>query len=283
MKNFDQKILDIPAEQRCYQNVLDGNTGDIIARCYFGLTPSLYYYEQSATAPYLISQHRVPLKVIPKNARQFEFYYGGSQTRLIEYFTNSFYPSITQSLSVGYSSYGYGGGYDYSAITATLANNHFNALKSLNIGIFKCFHNTPVRLGYLGDITNMLEAMPNLEELHLYGNFKLTRTPTLPKLNTLSIKSATLPTQKQKELSQNSLDKLLCCDLMHLESLDIELDSTYALSNEQKAYTLPELFLGRSNIPNLALLKIHGKLEEQTRKRLIEYTLSNKQIIWRIS
>lgn len=75
--------------------------------------------------------------------------------------------------------------------------------------------------GNLGDITSMLQQMPNLEELHLYGNFSLSAPLLLERLKTLSVSTDSLYYNIPQQVSNTTMQYLLGSQLGHLTTLEL--------------------------------------------------------------
>ncbi|UII25126.1 hypothetical protein LVD15_17675 [Fulvivirga maritima] len=170
---FQNEILKIPIEKRCVQT-RGGSWNLPLEDCYFGVPESELF-------------GWTPLHEIPAHTKGFHFYLGSDGHSLIHEFVKSEYPEQIERLSIGNSSFALGSGLNYEHIAKVLSSAKFPDLKVFQLGVWELYHNAHGSYGNLGDVTEILKSMPNLEVLLLGGAFTLQSPVTLANLKDISV------------------------------------------------------------------------------------------------
>lgn len=241
MKTFKNEVNKIPSEKRCLQTS-PGTWNLPLYDCFFGVPKSEFYGWTT-------------LDTLPEYSKGFNFYLGSECKSLISKFVESDYPSHVERLSVGDSSYGMGSGRNYETITKLLSTAEFPKLKELQLGVWELFCNAHCMYGTVGNITELLNRMPALESLSIYGSFQLKHSISLPKLSVLNVNLDDYTTGINGGfITQDTLNNLLESSFPKLEKAYINLECD---ENDQN-YTISTLFLSGVNMPNLKNLEFAG-------------------------
>lgn len=208
----------------------------------------------------------------------FDFYIGGLHESVFEAYVTSSYPATETSLFVGYSTDCYALNehsslleiLDYSAITAILSKAYYPKLKTLRLGITELLSNSEGVNGAVGDITELLAKMPNLERLEIGGYFILSRPLHLPQLKSLTITVAENWTiALNQEPSEQCFNHLFESNLPALSEMYIYLNCAGDFERGIR-YCFPEKFLNSESTPNLSTLEINGLVCQGETQRLTE-------------
>lgn len=260
--NFEKTVFELPKNQRCIQR--DPGTWNLnLKHCYFGV-PSEPFFGW------------VELTRLPDEITGFHFYLGASQINLMGAFVESIYPKSIERLSVGNSSYDLGEGYDYSKLVDILSKAYFPKLKSLHLGVWELFCNAHCAYGKLGNISKLLSGMPNLDELCLYGNFELTESIELERLEYLEVQlDDSITGINGGRISNKTLNYLLSSEFPSLTEQFIDLD----IDDNTYEYRLPDTFLKGENVPKLSKIEIVGKFVEGEKERILNSPLAKEREI----
>ncbi|NWL03840.1 hypothetical protein DM790_23735 [Flavobacterium collinsii] len=175
-----------------------------------------------------------------------------------------------EHLTIGFehsnSEYGYK---DYSKISSLLSTAKFPKLKTFEYGTDFLIVNEEQYYPHLGDLTQVLNNMPLLEELDVSGSFQLQSKVDLKNIKNLyimdyytEITNGTISKDTINFLTDSNLENLEIFEL----SLGAQNDYVYQLNSK--------IFL--KNIDKLKLLAIDGKFEKGTKDKL--QTLLNPYI-----
>lgn len=217
---------------------------------------------------------------LPKIIKEFNCYLGSEGQSLIEAFVKSPYTATVEKLSIGDSSdstrrYGM---IDYRKIVEILSNAEYPNLKTLELGVWELLCNAHCLYGRLGDITVILENMPNLEELNLYGSFELNYPIKLKNLQQLHIiLDDDMTGINGGYITQETLDNLLNSyfPVLNIVSLNLEMEEPQIYPFEgyrdthsnNMDYSFTDLFLSGQTWPNLQnLFLLGGYLEGEIDK-----------------
>jgi hypothetical protein len=210
--------------------------------------------------------------------QSFYFYLGANQYNLIESFTKSHYAKYVESLAIGDSSYGNGAGRDYSQIVKILAQGSFPGISILRLGVWELFSNSHCLYGTLGDISDLCRAMPNLEELWLYGSFSLLKPPVLKNLKKLYIElDDPITGINGGYISNETLCHLLSGHYPLLEELSAYLE----IEDEEPRheYTFPDAFLTGTSVPTLKKIEFTGNFKAEERERLKRSLVGSRALV----
>lgn len=260
MKSFHENIKDIPPDIKCIQtgkgNFQNWPKGD----CFFGVPSDALY-------------GRKELDSIPKSTTSFHFYLGSNCVELLQSFAESDYIETVNELYIGNSCYNKGDGRDYRDVVSVLEKYSFPSLKHLELGVWQLFSNSHCAFGNLGNITNILTGMPNLEELFIYGNFVLEEAIELNKLKILQVQIDDYVTGINSGYpSVSSIFNILSSVLPNLKSMYLDLEK----DEEQPFYKIPEVLMTGGNLPSLESFEIAGPLEEASLEKLRNSQFSQK-------
>jgi len=205
----------------------------------------------------------------------FKFYLGASHFDVFESYVNSSFPSKAHELFVGNSTYDYsppnisfGEIHDYSPITEILTKGWYPKLKHLSLGTTELFCNAEGINGSVGNITELLKRMPNLEKLELGGYFAIDEPISLPKLKEIDINVVSCcETPVSKEPTEETFKNLCKSDLPLLEDFCVNL-SCDGDFKRQTNYYFPEKFLEGKSTPNLKKIEISGLFRKGESQRL---------------
>ena len=275
-KEEDQELakalINIPEEYRCFQ-VAPESRGMREGYMVLGVKQSDHYGWESVS-------------ILPERAIGIKFYLGASHLDLFEAYGKSSFPAQAEELFIGYSTEGYKNPdyefecqYDYSSIVKALSSTKFPKLRRLSLGVSELFCNAHGTAGAIGDITELLENMPNLEMLHIGGYFELNNPICLPKLESLEVEvvgewevSVTRP------ITEETQRNLFLSEFPKLKKFWAELDF-YQTLESGIAYAFPEPFLMRENMPSLDRVEFQGFYKLGETKRLEESLLWQKAAI----
>lgn len=212
----------------------------------------------------------------------FQFYIGSSHLDVFTAYVNSSFPSKACSLFVGGSTDCYrpqnsieSNNVDYSPITEILSQGFYPKLKIFRFGITELFCNGAGLNGAVGDITELLIKMPNLERLEIGGSFTLTRPVRLPKLRQLDIHIVdTCEVSVSREPSEDTFTNLFTSELPALNELTIDFNCDGNFERKTH-YSFPDEFLHAVPIPNLNYLELSGLFKEGEVERLKE------SVVWK--
>ena len=252
-------ILELPRDCRCV--AVDPDAWNLpLNHCFFGMPPSRFFGTKE-------------LVKVPEGANGFNFYLGSSPIGLIRAFLESEHLLNTEDLSVGNSSFCKGSDGNYEHLVEILSDFDYTKLKLFHLGIWELFENSHCAYGYLGNVTKLLTKMPNLEELHLYGNSVLDQPQQFHKLTELTIVLDDPTTGiNGGAITDATLESFLCSYFPALDDLYIDLE----IENNSPEYTLPERFLSGENVPNLKKLELAGKFANGERERFLQSSLGKR-------
>jgi len=199
---------------------------------------------------------------------EIEFYIGSTHFDLFEAYVNSSFPAKANTLFVGHSTDNYIPSepteiypdypYDYSLITKILSKGSYPNLKKFSLGVSELFYNGCGHSGAIGEVTELLEKMPNIDDLLLNGSFSLTKPLNLPKLKELEISIVGMIDNELSEApSQETFLNLFKSNLPAIEKLIIDFDCDGDFESGL-SYSFPEEFLNGQSMPNLNVLEIAG-------------------------
>ncbi|MFM2479639.1 hypothetical protein [Celerinatantimonas sp. MCCC 1A17872] len=246
---FQQAVLKLPKEQRVFQAQKWGSIEQ--DSCLFGVPQTELFNWQT-------------LYQIPAHSNSFFFLMGADSVDLIEPFVRSHIPNQVQQLTIGTSTFPLSHSLDYRKIVSLLSQREWPNLKSLGLGLCMLFHNAGDAVGMLGDITALLKAAPNLEQLWVSGYFELTQPVSLPHLTQLNIEVISALGVGPKALTQNSVDQLFNSNFPSLEEAYIDVSFPDMLSE----YKLPEHFTNAEHWRSLSRLEVVGLFTKGTHAKL---------------
>lgn len=237
-----------PSNQRLYKSDDSNYEGWVNNSCIFGM-----------------AHHNNPLPSIndiPKNTSTiYSFFAEGSYDildNLIENGINKNLENLTLGFEHNNSKYGYK---DYSKITKLLSTANFPKLKSFEYGVDFLLVNEEQYYPHLGDITKVINNMPSLEKLDIYGSFELNNKVSLKNIKEIYITDSYTETINGI-ISNETLAFLLNSEFNNLEDFQITLES-----NNNFEYIFNEQIL-LNNINKLKCVAIDGKFVKGTREKL---------------
>ncbi|WP_344799762.1 endonuclease V [Litoribacillus peritrichatus] len=212
-----------------------------------------------------------------------QFYIGSAHLNIFKSYVNSSFPSKVYDLFVGSSTESYQpedstvfANLDYSIVTEILSRASYPKLKVFRYGVTELFCNAEGVNGAVGDITELLEKMPNLECLEVGGSFTLSKPLNLPKLKELAICIVDgWDTSFSKEPTEETFTNLFKSNLPSLNDLTINFNC-YGDFERNTNYTFPDDFLTSKSMPNLSYIEISGLFKQGEIKRLKESSIWDK-------
>lgn len=246
------EILQIPLQQRFFTGSDRLSPSDICDdACVFGLGAS----------------RGRPLNFIPPETKGLYFYYGSGIKNLLKEILKLDLVTNLEYLVIGITHNNAKDYADYSEISRILSDTYFPKLRFFEYGIDKLIANEHCIYGNLSDITSVLENMPALEKLYLFGNFKLTKPVTLSRLIDLEVLMDDWALHiNGGKITNDTLQYLLTSEFgsLRLFSLSIDLD------DEKYEYTIPQTFLTGQHTPKLEVFELEGNFKTGTQKQIFE-------------
>jgi len=247
---LQEEILKMPPEQRFY-------TGD------GGALRGLFGENACVFGAGTYSNIEV-LQSIPEDTKKLYLYYGSAGRDLLESILQLEIIKNLEWLVIGITRFYSGYHTDYTQISSLLAGARFPKLKLFEYGVDQLLANEHCLYGNLGNVTQILNNMPNLEKLYLYGNFELAEPINLPHLTDLEVLIDDWVTHiNGGKITNNTLQNLLSSKFESLRLLSLYLD----FDDQNYDYSIPELFLTGSNTPALKVIEINGKFKSGTKIR----------------
>lgn len=242
MTTFDEMLAEWPLAQRSVQIGVGG-----AARCFVGV-------------PSDVGQGRVPLTAMPAAPTGMCFLAGGEQSELVAAFVSSPYASTVELLRIGTSSYGRGrGGLDYRACVHALTGAHLPSLRRLDLGIWDLFSNSHASYGTVGDVTRLLQGLPHLHALGLFGLFTLSQPLVLPQLRELSLNIDDPVTGHDLgPPAAETVALLLSADMPQVREIDILME--WPPPQGTTPWRLPRAFLQGASVPRLEHLTLPAQM-----------------------
>ncbi len=264
-----QQILEIPTDYRCIQSS-SGSWRLPLNQVLLGVTESNFFGWSEFSR-------------IERTPSGFQFYLGASHLDVFTAYVNSSFPLIASELFVGSSTLSYSlpnstldESLDYTAITEILSKGFYPNLNEFRFGITELFCNAHGFNGAIGDITTLLEKMPNLELLVLGGTFSLTKPLNLTHLKELDIQVVDMSeVSLSMEPTVDTFKNLFKSHLTELNELTIDFNC-FGSFERRTNYSFPAEFLNAEYTPALNSIEITGLFEEGEVKRLKNSLLWNK-------
>jgi hypothetical protein len=172
------------------------------------------------------------LETTPRQCQGMYFYLGIDYPTLAASFAQSKYPAQLKRFAFGNCTYhlGSNSNLDYAPMIEALTSAEFPELEVCQLGVCELFHNAEDRYGRLGDVSKLVNNMPSLKELGLYGSFDLSEPLYLPELEKIEVFVADFwPSELLVPLTQETVTNLLSSNFPKLIdlNLDFELDKPY--------------------------------------------------------
>jgi len=260
MNDFQKEVLNIENTKRSIQSV-GGHWNLPLGDVFFGVPESDYFGWRSFD--------RVPADTIG-----FNFYLGAASVSLLSAFTKSNFVYNVQRLSIGNSSFDLGSGMGLSDITNLLSEVEFPELAKFELGVWQLYDNSHCFYEYIGNVTRLLQRMPKIEHIALFGSFELDVRLSFPNLKYLSLKlDDPITCENGGYISQKTLDNVLSSTYPELRQLKLDLDCK---RNDQE-YTITELFTSGETVPNIEKIVITGGYKEGEIDRIMDSTLAGKK------
>ncbi len=253
MNQFLKDIDNIPPNIKCIQ----GDKGTFrnwpIGDCFFGVPESKLYGRET-------------LIDLPESTTRFHFYLGSESKALVQSFVGSNFIATVESLYIGNSSYNNGKGREYSDIINELEKSPgFPNLRLFSIGVWQLFSNSHCWFGNLGNITNLLDKMPNLEVLSINGNFILDKPFHLSKLKSLFVEIDDYVTCINGGYpTVLTISNLLSSFLPKLTDLYVNLECT----EDSPSYVIPDALLAGDLFPELEEFELVGQFIPGSKEKL---------------
>ena len=214
---------------------------------------------------------------------EIAFYLGATHLDLFDAYLNSSFPFKTRELFIGHSTDNYRSlaptvnhPLDYATITKILSKGNYPNLKAFNFGTTDLFFNGAGLKGAIGDVTELLSKMPDLECLTLSGSFSLSKPIHLLKLKELDIEIVGMTENSLSEApSQGSFSNLFKSSFPALEQLSVDFECDGDIKRGT-GYSFPEDFLITQSMPNLKYLEITGLFKNGEVKKLEDSPLFKK-------
>lgn len=232
------------------------------------LTPSQVGYSEKGFCLGVDSNNShtfTPISTIPEEAKGFFFYLGASGAELLQLFLQSGYNKTCETLFLGYSNDSITvpckvsdkvvNIYDYSELIRLASKKQYPHLKKLYLGEFELFFNAEPFYGYCGDITELLNRVPHLEELRIWGESLIREKLYLPKLKSLTLYFEEYMVELQNPNAfKQTLDSIFQSDLPALEELSVY----YGVENHPVHFHFPQPFLQGVSMPQLKRFEFEG-------------------------
>lgn len=226
--------------------------------------------------------------VLPDRIEELCLYLGSNSEFIIQELVKTDYTRDIEKLVIGDSSDSQNYGRDYRRIANILSQTYFPNIKVFEFGIWELLCNEHCIYGKLGDITTILQNMPNLEVVKLCGSFNLRKPIQLKKLKHIVVKLDDDMTGVNggcisQETFGNLLNSSFPClthawldlDLEFIQGDDCEeADNSYL--NIQK-YIFPDGFYAGRTWSGLKYLEISGFYQDSELDKLIncDFVLRN--------
>lgn len=212
-----------------------------------------------------------------------KFYIGDNHLDVFKAYVKSSIPENEIDLFVGHSTDCYeqkigrsSWDIDYSEITQVLSEADFPKVKRFRLGVSELFENGPGIKGSIGNVTNLLKKMPNVECLELGGYFLLDEPLNFSRLQHLSIKVVDYcETDTSKEPCVDTLSNIFLSSFPQLKSLYLDLNCEGNFSRES-FYEFPQRFLDLECTQNLESLYISGLFRKGETQKLKSSLLWSK-------
>ncbi len=266
MRDFQELALAVSSKYRCIQSS-PGRWNLPLEYCFFGV-PQEDFFGWTL------------LDRVPKNLKGAHFYLGGECAELISSFANSEHSQSIERLAIGNSSFAVGSGLDYTSLIKEINGIRFPCLKVLELGVWELFSNSHCMYGTLGEITQVLTNIPQIENIGLYGYFELNEAVNLETLKSLTVRLDDYTTGANGGfINHSTLKNLLESDCPNLEKMFIDLEC----EDNQYGYYFPEKFLKGENMPKLKKLEITGGFLSGEKERLLKSPIGTRSdVIYRL-
>ncbi|MBO0322635.1 hypothetical protein J0X14_10035 [Muricauda sp. CAU 1633] len=258
-QKFENEILKIPENRRGIES--DSESGNL-TYCVLGVEP----WESYSLSKF---------EKLPKHLDGFKFYLADGCLDLMKLYIDSPYPKLTKRLVIGHSSFNFSWGedfpaYDYSKLLDIVSRGYFPQLTEIVLGVHELFHNSECVYGSLGDIGKLLEKMPNLQSIELYGYFELSKKMTLPKVRNLEFDKDLYDVGSDIDyISLQTFENILTSEMPLLETLRISFQKD-DLEDEGPVFEWPMVFLESNNFPKLNFFTVEGKFKKGEKRKLLE-------------
>jgi hypothetical protein len=197
---------------------------------------------------------RAPLAALPQAPRSLCFVEAPDQAGLIGALATSPEAASLEHLMIG-TSHDYIPGrpirYDMSAAVAALCGARWPALKQLSLGAMELLFNGHAYYGRLGDVTDVLAAAPQLDELRLRGQFTLRGPVRHDRLRDLSVLVDDIGVSGGP-LGQDTVSHLLASDFPALRTVCLSLDD----GAREADYSIPDAFFVGLRFPALTAFEM---------------------------
>jgi hypothetical protein len=204
---------------------------------------------------------RAPLAAVPQAPRSLCFVEAPDQAELVGALAASAEAASLEHLMIG-TSHDYIPGrpirYDMSAAVAALCGARWPALKHLSLGDMELLFNGHAYYGKLGDVTDVLAAAPQLDELRLRGQFMLRGPVRHDRLREMSVCVDDIGVSGGP-LSQDTVSNLLASDFPALRTVCLSLDD----GEREADYVIPDAFFAGSRFPALTVFDMDCLAPEQ--------------------
>jgi hypothetical protein len=192
---------------------------------------------------------RAALLAVPQAPRSLCFVEAPDQTALIAALAASAEAASLEHLMIG-TSHDYIPNrpirYDMSAAVAALRGARWPALKHLSLGGMELLFNGHAYYGKLGDVSDIFDAAPQLEELRLHGQFMLRGPVRHDRLKDLSVFVDDIGVSGGP-LTQDTVSNLLLSDVPALSKVCLSLED----GDREADYLIPDAFFEGSRLSAL--------------------------------
>lgn len=137
-------------------------------------------------------------------------------------------------------------GYEFAEAVATLRGGRYPAIRAVSLGDMERLFNGHRGFGSLGEIGPVFDALPNLEDLELRGNFELARPVRHDRIEAIDVWVDEVGVSGGR-LSQETVANLLASRFPKLKGLGLDLDD----GDRALVYPLPEAVLSGRTMPAL--------------------------------
>lgn len=163
----------------------------------------------------------------------------------------------------------------YNEILYVLNDFHFPELQYLELGVDELLANEHCAYGNLGNLTQILENVPKLETLALYGNFELDKPMIHHSLKKLHIIMDDEVTGiNGGEINPKTIMHVLSSEMPCLQEIWLNVDFEGGYGTQ--IYHLPISFLENitsQKMPLLTQLEISGVFEKGTKEKILAYPI----------
>lgn len=210
---------------------------------------------------------------IPLYTKALYSYYASSSLDILNLFSKLNIIEYLEHLTLGLYNFNSIDDYniqDYSQLTSFLESISFLTLDTFEYGVDLTDSCAAEFFPDLGNLTNVFQNMPALENLCLNGKFELNRPVEFNNLRNAEISTYWLQNHENGRVSNETLNFLLSSKFEQLENLSIDLSLRYEEYFDPIKYSIENTVFKNDGLNNLKCLSISGSFVKGTREMLQE-------------